>query len=76
MEKVIVSRQWANPEITIEMSTDGISIKMDMDEYLESLVSQVTNLSITFTKATLLAKLKEGHSNIVKEMKKSTTYAV
>ena len=76
MEKIIVSRQWANPEITVKMSVAEVAIEMDVDKYLESLVSQITNLSITFTKATLLAKLKEGHSNIVKEMKKSTTYAV
>jgi hypothetical protein len=76
MEKLIVSRQWKSPSITVKMSAAEIGSEMNMDEYLESLVTQVTNLPFTFTKATLLVKMKEGHTNIVNEMKHSTKYVV
>lgn len=49
---------------------------MDIDSYLESLVDQVTSLSITFTKSALLAKLKDAHANVVNEIKHSTRYVV
>ena len=76
MEKVIISRQWKNPEIKVWMSSTDVGGEMGMDEYLESLVEQVSNLSFTFTKTTLLAKLKEGHANIVNEIKHTTKYVV
>jgi hypothetical protein len=76
MEKLIVSRKWTNPAITVKMSTEEIAIEMEADAYLEAIVNQITNLSITFTKATLLAKLKDAHANVVVEMKKSTVQVV
>jgi hypothetical protein len=76
MEKLIVSRKWTNPAITVKMSTEEIAIEMEADAYLEAIVNQITNLSITFTKSTLLAKLKDAHANVVVEMKKSTVQAV
>lgn len=76
MEKLIICRKWKEPEIQVYVTNQEIGSRMDIDEYLESLVTQVTNLSFTFTKATLLAKLKEGHANIANEMKTTTKYII
>ena len=75
-EKVIILRYWNAPAVTAFMDVDGVGAKMDVDEYLDALVSQVTNLSFTFTKASLLAKLQEAHNNIASEMKQTTKYVV
>lgn len=76
MERVIICRKWNEADIKAYVTNKEIGSEMAVDEYLEALVQQVTNLSFTFTKATLLAKLKEGHNNIATEMKQVTKYIV
>ncbi len=76
MEKIIICKKWQEPEIQVYVTNQEIGTRMHIDDYLESLVEQITNLSFTFTKATLLAKLRAGHANIANEMKQTTKYVV
>jgi hypothetical protein len=56
------------------MDGEGVGIEMDVDSYLTSLVDQLSNIPITFTKGALLLKLKEAHEIVVIEMKQTTKY--
>lgn len=71
-EKIIVIRKWKEPSVKAFMDADEVGIEMSMDDYLVSLVEQITNLPFTFSKAALLAKMQEAHKNIVTDMKSTT----
>jgi hypothetical protein len=76
VDKVIILRKWKEPHITAFMNQDEIGAKMDIDEYLESLVSQITNIPLVFTKASLLEKLKQSHVSVATEMRQMTKHIV
>jgi hypothetical protein len=75
-EKVVVSRKWKNPEITVFVSSEEIGAKMDIEAYLDTLVQQVASIPLTMTKEQLARKLKDAHVLVVEEMKSSTQYIV
>jgi hypothetical protein len=75
-EKIVVVRKWSEPEVTAFISESSVGASMSVENYLESLVSQITNLPFTVTKAALLAKLIEAHSSVLVEMKNTTKYVV
>lgn len=43
MTKVTVSRYWNNPEITTTVTNHGISIEMDLDDFLDALKPDINN---------------------------------
>lgn len=73
-EKIIVIRKWTEPEVRTYMDAGGVGIEMEIDKYLSALVTQITYLPMTFTKATLLAKLQEAHTNVAAEMRQTTKH--
>ena len=75
-ERVIISRKWANPHIVAFVDVAEIGAKMDIEEYLESLVLELTNIPLVFTKTALLEKLREAHKAVSAEMRNTTKYIV
>lgn len=75
-EKVVVSRKWKNPEITVFVSSEEIGAKMDIETYLDTLAQQVASIPLTMTKEQLARKLKDAHVLVAEEMKSSTQYIV
>ena len=75
-EKVVVSRKWKNPEITIFVSSEEIGARMSIDVYIDTLVQQVGSIPLMLTKDQLARKLKDAHVFVVEEMKASTQYIV
>lgn len=75
-DKIIVVRRWKEPEVRAFMSVDEVGAEMELTAYLENLVSQINNLPLILTKASLLAKLQEANELIVNEMKQTTKYVV
>lgn len=73
-ERVVVVRKWAQPHVTAFVDVAEIGAKMDIDEYLECLVAELPNISLVFTKASLLEKLKESHRVVAAEMRQTTKY--
>ena len=73
-ERVITLRKWNDPQITTFVTREEIGSKMEIDEYLESLVAQLTNIPLVFTKATLLEKLTTAHKAVANEMKVATKF--
>lgn len=75
-ERVITLRKWNDPQITAFVTREEIGSKMEIDEYLESLVAQLTNIPLVFTKATLLEKLTTAHKAVANEMKVATKFII
>lgn len=73
-ERVVVSRKWKSPEINVYVNSEELGAKMDIDSYIDSLVDQVSNISLVMTKEQLARKLKDAHVLVAEEMKSSTQY--
>lgn len=65
---------WKDPTIRAFITLDGVGAEISVSEYLDSIVEQITYLPVTFTKASLLAKLNEASGNVITEMKKTTRH--
>jgi hypothetical protein len=73
---VVISRQWASPEIRIDLNNTEIKMTMPMSQYLESLVLALGNPTLLVTSEQLKKKILAAHNQIVDEMKSSTKHAV
>ena len=71
---VYVSRKWKNPIINSFMTIGEVGSNMDLDAFLETLVEEIGNPTLMFTKATLLQKLRDASEKIKVEMKEGTRY--
>lgn len=72
MEKVTILRKWNNPEIRLSVTTDGISISMNLpdfvralaDEVAEPTVRQITedagNIALLFTNGQLQKRMVDS----------------
>lgn len=75
-EKVVLSRKWKNPAITVFVNSEEIGSSIEVDSYLETLVEQMSGISFTLTKEQLLRKLRDAHVLVVEELKASTQHIV
>lgn len=73
-QKIIVSKNWNNPEILINVFIHELEIAMDIDSFLECIVEEIGNPTFIVTKEKLKQKLAEANKKIVEEMKKATVY--
>ncbi len=56
------------------MTIGEVGSNMDLDAFLETLVEEIGNPTLMFTKATLLQKLRDASEKIKVEMKEGTRY--
>ena len=75
-ECVVISRRWKNPEIIAFVNSEELGAKMDVDSYIDSLVEQVSNISLVMTKEQLVRKLKDAHVLVAEEMKSATKHII
>ncbi len=73
---VIVSRKWQNPKIAVTVNADGISIGIELSQFLTSLAEEVGSPATLFSKQALKAKLEEAASKVISEMKDVTKHVV
>jgi hypothetical protein len=75
-ERVVVSRKWANPEITAFVTNIEVGASMSLDDFLSALSEEVGNPTWFFSKAQLFAKLVQAKDHILKEMKDTTKFVI
>lgn len=75
-EKIVISRKWEQPEIRAYVTAQEVGAEMSVDEFLDSLMSQISNIPLTFTKETMLSKLKAASKEVFIEMRDKTKLVV
>lgn len=70
--KVVVSRQWKNPEITAFVDAQEVGASMSVAQFIESIVEQSGNPAMVMTKSQLTARLQAAAEAVIVEMKRST----
>lgn len=73
-KKVIVSRKWKKPEITITVTDAEIKSEMDFLPFLNSIIEEMGNPTFVMTKSQLFYKLQEAAVAVFNEMKIATKH--
>lgn len=75
MEKTVVTvaRKWNNPEITMTVNGDGISIAMALEDFKEAVKAEVDSVTFVFSKNEFHKRLDVAFANIIRDMKRETT---
>ena len=70
---VVVSRQWKNPKISIDITKEGIAIAMSLDDFLQALAAEYGNPATTLTEFQHLVRLHAAAAVVTDSMKRETT---
>jgi hypothetical protein len=73
---VVISRKWAAPEISVTVTNKEIGMEMSLEQFIESVVSEVGNPALLLTRSALTAKVSQAVDKVVAEMKDATKHAV
>jgi hypothetical protein len=73
---LVISRHWDNPHISVTISDQRISLKMDIDDFLRALALDISSPFAVVTRAQLEKKLKEAASNVVEKAKETSRAVV
>lgn len=73
---VLVSRQWANPNIAISVTAAGIGIGMALDDFVDALLAEVGSPATILTRAQLAERVKLAATRVVTGMKAETARIV
>lgn len=70
---VVVSRQWHNPKISIDVNVAGIAIAMTLDDFLQALAAEYGSPASTLTRAQHLARLHAAAAVVTDSMKRESS---
>lgn len=70
--KIVISKKWKHPEISVEALVESLEISMSIDDFLSCLLEQIGSPTFIMTKEQLKQKVLGAKEEIVKEMKKAS----
>jgi hypothetical protein len=73
---VTISRMWNNPSIKTTITTDGISLDISLDDYLEALVNEIGSVTFTINNAKFKDKVKEASNRVINGVKLESTKVI
>ena len=69
---IVISRDWHNPTIKIDVTEEGISIGMSLADFLAAIAEEYGNPARTITKSQHLARLRVAADAVTASMKNET----
>lgn len=70
---VVISRHWNNPQITITVNREKIELVMTLEQFIDSLISELDNKKIILTtKNKMDKKIKKTAKNVILKVQEST----
>lgn len=74
MNKVVVSRQWHNPQITAFVDAKEVGAEMSLDDFLLAVLEIVGKPTYMLTKEQLKKAVMAAKDEVVVELKKATVH--
>jgi len=74
--KIIVSRMWAKPNIEAFVYSDQVGARMDLNDFITAVATEMGNPVIILTRSQLLDKLRSAVEVVSAEMKNATKHVV
>ena len=71
-EKVVISRYWNKPEITVTVNADKIVILGALDAFIEALAAEMTRPAFILTRKQMAQQLRAASVLAVAKIKEST----
>lgn len=72
--RVVVSRKWNAPSIEAFIDQKEIGAHMDLDAFLEAVVTEMGNPTLWVSKAQVLDKVKQAKEVVLAEMRQATKF--
>lgn len=70
---IVISRHWNNPQITITVNREKIELVMTLEQFIDSLISELDNKKIILTtKNKMNEKIKKTAKNVILKVQEST----
>jgi hypothetical protein len=74
MNKVVVSRQWHNPQITAFIDAKEVGAEIDLDDFLLAILAIVGKPTYIMTREQLKTKVMAAKDEVITELKKATVH--
>jgi hypothetical protein len=74
--KVVITRNWHQPEISMLVTDERIELWMDMDDFVRAVVAEVGNPTFMVTGKQLQARLAAAAETVLSGMKRETVKIV
>lgn len=74
--RLVISRQWDNPQIRAFVSQTEVGAEIELDDYIDAIVEQIGNPTLMVTKAGLKEKIRIASEAVLAELRKSTAHVV
>jgi hypothetical protein len=74
MNKVVVSRQWHNPQINVFVDAKEVGSEIDLDDFILAMLEIVGKPTYIMTREQLKTKVFAAKQTIVEELKKATVH--
>ena len=73
---ITVSRYWNNPKITTTISKSGISLQMDMEDFVKALKTEIDSVTWVFTKDEFEKRVDAAVEKILRGIKEESVKVV
>jgi hypothetical protein len=70
--KVVISRYWNNPMITVVISDEKIEVQMPVEDFLKAVVAEIPHPSITMTRSQLESQILKVLPAVLNKAKEAT----
>ena len=70
--KVVISRHWDNPQITVSVNKDKIEVFSDIDDFITALLEELGSPTLILTRNQLKQKLRLATVKVIEKTKLTT----
>lgn len=74
--RLVISRYWTNPEITVTVRGDGIALDMDLEDFLGALATEMGNPALLVTVNALRTKMQAASVVVCERVKEASKQVV
>jgi len=71
-----ISRHWHRPEITTTVSVEGISMNIDLDDFITALKEEIGSITMVFTQKKFELKVDNAVEAALQKIKEESIKAV
>ena len=71
-EKVVISRHWNNPAITVTVNADQIVIASDITAFIEALAAEIARPALILSRKRMVTQLHAACAAALEKIKEST----
>lgn len=73
-ERVIISRHWDNPEITVSVDSKKIEVQMSIEDFCKALVAEIPHPLLTLSRSQLEKQCLKNIGTVLEKAKQATAY--